>query len=66
MISMQEFLKYTEGPHFEDKNWEGLDNGDDVFSDQEFDDYMQDYGNDDYGKAVGAANWFGVNLIVVG
>ena len=50
MISMQEFLKYTDGPHFEDKDWEGIDNGDEIFSDQEFEDYMQDY---DYGKAFG-------------
>ena len=59
MISMKEFLKYTEGPHFDDKEWAGLDNENELFSDQEFEDYMQDYGNDDYGEAIGAANWFG-------
>lgn len=48
MISMNEFLKYTDGPHFEDKDWEGIDNGDEIFSDEEFEDYMQDYANYDY------------------
>ena len=48
MISMQEFLQYTEGPHFDDKDWEGIANGDEIFSDDEFEDYMQDY--DNYGK----------------
>ena len=63
MISMEEFLKYTEGPHFEDKDWEGIDNVDEIFSDEEFEDYMQDYAN--YGEVVRDDRWLCANELCV-
>jgi hypothetical protein len=46
VISVDEFMKYTQGTHYEDKDWEDIDQ-EEAYTDEEMDEYLKMYGDEE-------------------